>query len=256
MMTTDKRIPCRLLALFLAALLAAGSSPGVLSAQTGEPGKTPEPVFTGNNLDPDLGKKEPFRPRFMLGVTGGANLSNVLFQPNLQEELKLGYDAGIVLRYDVVSYAGIWLEAVYSSRGWAEVSDNFPGYRYERTINFIHLPVMTHFMIGQGPFKVTVDAGAHFGYYLGESSAMTPPDDPEGGMPFTGHHETAVQKPFFWGVGGGVGAEYSFGRRLIAGLRGSYVYGFGDLFNNTRSDTFVKSSEQIISAKLYLLYAF
>ena len=216
-----------------------------------------EIVLEGNNLPKaETTAKEPFRPRFMIGATGGMNFSNVLLQPSLQEEMHLGYDAGIILRYDVTSFAGLWLEVDYSSRGWVEVSDAFPGYRYDRTINFLHVPMMTHFMIGSGPFKVTVDAGAHFGYYLGESSTETPPDDPSAGQPFSGHHETPVQKPFFWGVGGGLGAEYHFGRHFVAGLRGSYVYGFGDLFNNTRSDTFVKSSEQIISAKLYLLYAF
>ena len=210
---------------------------------------------TGSTEESEM-PQVPFRPRFMLGVTGGANFSNVILQPNLQEELKPGFDAGFLVRYDVTSFAGIWLEVDYSSRGWREVSDNFPGYRYERTINFVHIPIMTHFMIGKGPFKVTVDAGPHFGYLLGESSTMTPPSDPEGGMPFTAHHETPVQKPFFWGIGGGIGAEYHFGGHFAAGLRGSYVYGFGDLFNNTRTDTFVKSSEQIISAKLYFLYAF
>ena len=234
----------RPLALLLTALLALTAA-----AQ--------EPVWEGNNLPKESATAAPeFRPRLMIGATGGMNLSNVLFQPTLQEELKPGFDAGLVLRYDIVPFAGIWLEADFSSRGWTEVSDNHPGYRYTRTLNFVHVPVMTHFMIGSGPFKVTVDAGSHFGYYLGEKSTLTEPDDPAGGLPFTGHHETAVQKPFFWGIGGGIGAEYHFGGHFVAGLRGSYVYGFGDLFNNTRSDTFVKSSEQIISAKIYLLYGF
>lgn len=200
--------------------------------------------------------RDAFKPRFMLGTTGGANFSNVLFQPSLQEEMHLGYDAGLVLRYDVTSFAGIWLELDYSSRGWTEVNESIPGYRYDRTLGFVHMPVMTHFMIGGEPFKITVDAGAHFGYYLGESSVETPGDAKTETKPFSKHHEVAVQRPFFWGIGGGIGAEYHFGSHFVTGIRGSYVYGFGDLFNNARSDIFVKSSEQIISAKAYILYAF
>lgn len=197
-----------------------------------------------------------FVPRLMIGGTGGVNLSNVLFQPSLQEKMHVGYDAGVILRYDVKEYAGVWLEVDYSSRGWQEVNESAPGYLYDRTINYLHVPVMTHFMIGGGAFKLTVDAGAHFGYYLGESSRMTPSGDAEAKKPFDKHHDMKVQNPLFWGVGGGLGAEYHISRHIVAGVRGSYVYGFGDLFHNTRSDIFVKSSEQIISVKAYVLYAF
>lgn len=214
------------------------------------------PVYEGNNLPKAEVKKAPFVPRLMLGGTGGVNLSNVILQPSLRQALHIGYDGGVVLRYDVASFAGIWLEVDYSSRGWTEVHDDLPDYKYDRTINFVNVPVMTHFMIGGGPFKLTVDAGAHFGYYLGESSTVTPLPESSKVTPFDKHHETPVQNPFFWGVGGGIGAEYHFGRHFVAGLRGSYVYGFGDLFKNSRSDIFVKSSEQIIAVKAYLLYAF
>ena len=215
-----------------------------------------EPVHEAPNRSEVEIKKAPFAPRLMLGATGGVNLSNVLLQPSLRQTLHIGYDGGVILRYDVVPYAGIWLEVDYSSRGWTEVHDDLPDYQYDRTINFLNVPVMTHFMIGNGSLKLTIDAGAHFGYYLGEHSTVTPlPEDSEV-IPFDKHHEIPVQNPFFWGVGGGIGAEYHFGSHFVGGLRGSYVYGFGDLFKNSRSDIFVKSSEQIIAFKAYLLYAF
>lgn len=196
-----------------------------------------------------------FRPRFMIGPTGGVNFTSVIFQPTIQQEVKLGYDAGVVLRYDATEYAGVWLEIDYSRRGWKEVNENVPQYEYERELSFVHVPVLTHFMIGNGPFKATIDAGAHFGYYIGEKSETKLPEDGSTQGVFVKHHETPIQNKFAWGIGGGAGLEYHSGH-IVAGLRGSYVYGFGDLFRNTRADTFLKSSEQIISAKLYVLYAF
>lgn len=200
-------------------------------------------------------QESDFRPRFMIGPTGGVNLSSVIFQPTIQEKIKLGYDAGIVMRYDVTRFAGVWVEVDYSMRGWKEVNENVPGYEYTRSVSFVNVPVMTHFMIGSGAVKATIDAGAHFGYYLGERSNTILPDDGETKGVVTVHHDTPIQNKFAWGVGGGAGVEYHT-RHMVVGVRGSYVYGFGDLFHNTRSDIFVKSSEQIIAAKAYVLYAF
>lgn len=200
--------------------------------------------------------QEPnFRPRLMIGPTGGVNLTSVIFQPTIQEKIKLGYDAGMVIRYDVTRFAGVWVEVDYSMRGWKEVNEKVPEYEYIRSVSFVNAPVMTHFMIGSGAVKATLDAGAHFGYYLGEKSNTILPDDGKRKGIVTVHHDTPIQNKFAWGVGGGAGIEYHAGHMVI-GVRGSYVYGFGDLFHNARSDTFVKSSEQIIAAKAYVLYAF
>ncbi|MDO5035360.1 MAG: porin family protein [Porphyromonas sp.] len=200
-------------------------------------------------------------PRLLIGPTGGINLTSLIFQPNVEQTLKMGYDGGIVIRYDVDKDAmglkgvdaGIWLEIDYSSRGWHEKPEEHPDYYYERTLNFINVPFMTQFLVGQGPFKFTVNMGAQFGYLLSEQSST---NFPEEGVPVvTEQHNMPVENKFAWGLGGGIGGEYHFGK-VVAGLRGSYVYGLGEIYGNSRKDYFGKSSEQIISAKLYLLYAF
>lgn len=204
---------------------------------------------------------QEFRPRFLIGPTGGVNLSNMIFQPNVQQTIKLGYDGGIILRYDAAENilglrdvdAGIWLEIDYSSRGWREKPEEYPEYFYDRTLNFINIPLMTHFMVGKGPTKVTIDVGSHFGYLLSESSAS---NFPEEGIPVVRRqHDMPVENKFAWGIGGGIGAEYHFGR-MVAGIRGSYVYGLGEIYGNTRKDYFGKSSEQVIAVKAYLLFGF
>ncbi len=195
------------------------------------------------------------KPRFMIGPTGGVNFCSVVFQPTIQQVPKLGYDAGVIFRYDVTKFAGVWVEIDYSKRGWKEVNEKVPGYAYMRELSFVNVPIMTHFMVGNSSFKPTIDMGASFGYYLGEHGTTLLPDGKKKVKIPMAHHDTPIQNKLFWGVGGGVGLEYH-SAHIVVGLRGSYTYGFGDLFHNARTDTFVKSSEQIISTKAYVLYAF
>lgn len=201
--------------------------------------------------------KSEFRPRLMVGPTAGINLSSVIFQPKIDQTLKMGFDAGVVLRYDVVPYAGIWLEVDYSMRGWKEVPDMYPDRYYEQTLSFVNIPFMTHFMIGSGPLKITIDGGTHFGVLLGESNRNNFPTADETPLEkvFTRHHGIAVQKKFAWGIGGGVGAEYHL-PKMIIGARLSYVYGLGELFNHSAGDVLAKSSENIFAGKAYVLFPF
>lgn len=202
-------------------------------------------------------EKSQFRPRFMIGPTAGVNLSSVIFQPKVEQKLKLGYDGGIILRYDAVPYAGIWVEVDYSVRGWREVPELFPDKYYEQTLRFVNIPIMTHFMIGTGPFKFTIAGGTHLGVCLGESNRNNFPREGETPLEkvYIKHHGMQIQKKFAWGIGGGVGAEYHL-PHIIVGARLSYVYGLGELFNNSVSDVFVKSSEQIFAGKAYVLFPF
>lgn len=201
-----------------------------------------------------LSAQDDFTPRFMTGVTSGVNLSNMIFSPKVEQGLKVGYDAGVIFRYDVVPYAGIWLELDYSVRGWKEKPFEYPDLSYERTLSFINMPVMTHFMIGKGPLKVTIDAGAHFGYFLSEHSKSNFPTENVSGV-VVAQHNMPVENKFAWGIGGGIGGEYHF-KNYVAGIRASYVYGLGEIYGNTRKDYFGKSSEQIIALKFYFLYKF
>lgn len=198
--------------------------------------------------------QEEFRPRFMAGVTGGVNLSNMIFQPKVEQRIRVGYDAGLVLRYDATEFAGIWLEVDFSNRGWLEKPVEHPDLYYERTLRFVNVPVMTHIMIGKGPLKVTVDAGAHFGYLMSEHSKGNFPETAPSGV-IVKQHSMAVENKLAWGIGGGVGTEYHK-ERYVAGVRASYVYGLGEIYGNSRKDYFGKSSEQVVAVKLYLLYKF
>lgn len=213
------------------------------------------------------GEPEPFQRKFMIGPTAGVNLSNLIFTPRVQQDPKIGFDAGLVMRYDI-GYVynlsnvvgGIWIEFDYSQRGWMEKPKDLEepynqlGLFYDRTLTFVNMPIMTQLTFGKKALKLTIDMGAHFGYLISESSKSNFGDQKIPGV-VTRQHEMPVENKFAWGIGGGVGTEYHFSH-FVAGIRGSYVYGLGEIYGNSRSDYFGKSSEQIIAIKTYLLYSF
>lgn len=210
---------------------------------------------------------ETFKRRFMIGPTAGVNLSNLIFTPKVQQDPKIGFDAGVVLRYDI-GYVynlsnvvgGIWIEFDYSQRGWLEKPKDLDepydklGLFYDRTLTFVNMPIMTQLTFGKKALKLTVDMGAHFGYLISESSKSNFGDQKIPGV-VTRQHSMSVENKFAWGIGGGVGTEYHFSH-FVAGIRASYVYGLGEIYGNSRSDYFGKSSEQIVAAKAYFLYVF
>lgn len=198
--------------------------------------------------------------RLLIGPTGGVSFSTVTFRPIVQQKPYLGFSGGVALRYDVESYAGVLVELNYWQRGWTEAPEDYPQYTYKRNLSFVHVPIMTHFMIGgaSSPLKLTIDAGSHFGYKLGESEEE---QVGEGFDPTTmrhvyrEHHGHELDHNFWWGVGGGIGAEYQM-RRFVIGLRGGYIYNLGELFDNSRTSLFGTSSEQVIDVRTYVLYRF
>ena len=198
--------------------------------------------------------------RLLIGPTGGVSFSTVTFRPIIQQKPYLGFSGGVALRYDVESYAGVLVELNYWQRGWTEAPEDYPQYAYKRNLSFVHVPIMTHFMIGgaSSPLKLTIDAGSHFGYKLGESEEE---QVEEGFDPTTmrhvyrEHHGYELDHNFWWGVGGGIGAEYQM-RRFVIGLRGGYIYNLGELFDNSRTSLFGTSSEQVIDVRTYVLYRF
>lgn len=203
------------------------------------------------------GQSSDFKPRFMVGPIGGVNLSNVVFVPSIPQSMQRGYDAGVVFRADLDNYFGIWglwLEVDYSKRGWKDRFDDHPDVYYQREMNYVHVPVLTHYSASLSPFRLTISGGPHFGYFLSDQKVTNIDANNSEGL-ITVHHHKGIEQKLAWGLGGGLGAEYEW-RKWILGGRVTYYQGLGDFFNNTRSDTFSKSAEQIFSGKVYLLYVF
>ena len=127
------------------------------------------------------------RNTLSVGVSGGYNLTTVRFTPKVVQSMKGGLTGGLAMRYTVEKYfstiASIAAEVNYGQLGWKEdirdlndqpVINAVTGVaeQYERTINYIQVPIMAHLAWGRENRGVNffVNAGPQFGVYLSEST--------------------------------------------------------------------------------------
>ncbi|MEG1585519.1 MAG: porin family protein [Bacteroidales bacterium] len=196
--------------------------------------------------------QKPFPKEHSLGVTGGVVLSKMSFQPiTIVQDYKMGPSFGITYRYIEEKYFGIQAELLYTRRGWKDRLEDYPDLFFERSMDYIELPILSHIFFGNNRFRGFVNLGPKFAYYLSDSKNTNITEKIDGVE--TAHHTLAVSKKFDYGITGGAGIELRFGRNSIL-LEGRYYFGLGDIFPNEKKDIFEASSNQNISVSATYLF--
>ncbi|MBP3518497.1 MAG: PorT family protein [Parabacteroides sp.] len=195
-----------------------------------------------------LRAQEPFKRELSLGASFGTTFSSVSFAPTkVQQKMKMGYTGGLTLRWITEKNLGLQAELNFAQQGWEEKFEEQPQYQYNRTINYVELPILTHIYFGSKRFRAFVNLGPKIGYAFGEKTS----ENLGGARPNTENeqHDMPVEKKFDWGLCGGPGIELRTGIGSFL-LEGRYYYALGDIFNSRKEDYFSKSSSQVISAKI------
>ena len=216
----------------LAILLLAGSLS--LQAQTGEQ-----------------------RHNLSLGVSGGVNLSRVIFSPKIQQKDLAAPVFGITARYISERWfgmlCGVQMELNFSQRGWNEHYDDYPELMYKRKTSYLEVPALMHIGFGKehGFLKFFIHGGPQFGYYLSDSSEID--GDWINYRYHQEQHTLDVEHKFDYGIVGGAGFEFHTGIGNFL-LEGRYYYGLSDIYGNTKKDYFSRSANTYTSIRLtYLL---
>lgn len=198
--------------------------------------------------------QKPFPKEHSFGITGGVDLSKMSFRPaTILQDYKMGPSFGVTYRYIGEKYFGIQAELLYTQRGWKDKLEDYPDLFFERTMNYVELPILSHIFFGNDRFRGFVNLGPKFSYFLGDSK-NTNIDQPIDGLE-TAHHTLAIANKFDYGITGGAGIELRFGRNSIL-LEGRYYFGLGDIFPNEKKDVFEASSNQNISISATYLFHF
>lgn len=179
-----------------------------------------------------------------IGITGGINLSKMTFRPTVIQDFKMGKTMGISYRYIEEKYFGIQAELLYTQRGWKDRLEEYPELQFERTLNYIELPILSHIFFGNDRFRVFFNLGPKFGLFLNDSKSTninTPVEGVE-----TAHQTMEISTKFDYGVTGGGGVELRFGRNSVL-VECRYYFGLGDIYPNEKKDVFEASSNQNIA---------
>ncbi|MDR1102858.1 MAG: PorT family protein [Tannerella sp.] len=193
-----------------------------------------------------------FRPEWTVGASSGVTFASVGFSPKVQEDMLRGYLGGLTLRWITEKNLGLQVELNFKQQGWKENFDELEvpegaNYRFQRRMNYVELPFLTHIYFGGSRIRFFVNLGPQIGFLLGEHTT----DNLNGAAPqnINEQHTLYADKRFEWGIGGGPGLEI----RTRIGyflLEGRYYYALSDFYNTRHQDVFSKASSQVISAKL------
>lgn len=201
------------------------------------------------------------RHNLAIGINGGVNLSSVSFEPSIKEKTFLTPSFGVTIRYISERYlkmfCGIQAEINYSQRGWKENIDDGTGDTYQRSMNYVEVPLMAHLAFGKDKgygARFVLNLGPQIGYLLGESEkkseAWHPNERPSGVI---WQYGKMAESKFDYGIVGGVGIEArtSIGNFL---LEARYYFGLSDFYHSTKKDPFSRSAHSYIAGRLTYLF--
>lgn len=204
-------------------------------------------------------KKDAFKNELYLGVGGGAMSTSIDFMPTVQQSSMIGAHGGISARYVTEKHLGLTAELNYAQRGWTEVFDNEPDFSYDRTLNYLEIPFMTHVYFGQN-FRFFINAGPQISILLNDHPNMSQAlsddlaerqaADPNARIGYQ-YSPFSELKRVDYGLIGGAGIELQTGIGLFD-LEGRYYFGLGDVFESRRSENayFSRSAHRLIEARL------
>ncbi len=183
-------------------------------------------------------------PEYYFGVQGGVMASMMHFSPSISQSAKhphLGGNAGFVFRYAGHKYCALQLELNWMERGWYETDID-----YDRTQHYIEIPMLFHLYFGR-QVRGFLNLGPQIGWCVAEYD--------NGNAPAEEHQYLKLDKPFDWGVAGGLGL---YGR-TVAGtwqLEARFNYSLGDIYKNSKADWFSRSAPMNLSLNLAWLWEF
>ena len=188
-----------------------------------------------------LAQSDEFKPYSSFGIKQGINYSSVLFSPGVKQGITLGYNGGLVYKYQNERLFGLQVELNYIQKGWIEEfqeTDN----SYNRKMEYVELPFITHIVLGKRNLKYYVNLGTSFAYLLSEKESVTVNNEDYRRE----YYEKEIEQAFDYSGLIDLGIVYhSKIGEFQAGFR--YQITFTDLFN-TSSETYYDQSQNSILA--------
>ena len=193
-----------------------------------------------------------FASRVDIGVRGGVTLSEVMFKPSITQKFGLAQTYGVTFRYSEENHFGLIAEVNFVQRGWAEKFEDLP-YKYQRTLNYIEVPVMSHIYFGKRG-RFFFNAGPEVAYYLGDKISSNFDYENPGSLPGfndkdrrTEQLTLQVSQKLDFGIVAGLGGEFSINKKNSIAVEARLYYGIGNVMPSGRNDTFSVSNQLSIA---------
>ena len=218
-----------------------------------------------------------YRTDLAVGVNGGYTMSNVGFSPNVPQSQLGGITAGFTMRYTCEKYfksiCAIVAEVNLTQMGWKEKiidADNSPvikavsgeAEQYQRQLTYIQIPFMARMGWGRERkgFQAFFQLGPQVGFFLSDKTTTNFEwedrniADRVGVQQYAYQDTMSVKNKFDYGIAVGAGLEFSRPKIGHFLLEARYYYGLGNIFGNSKADTFGKSNNGSMMVKVSYLF--
>lgn len=188
-----------------------------------------------------------YRPHISIGAKAGLSIDRLDLSPSVPQSWLLATNGAVTFRYAEEKLFGIVAELGWSQRGWKENFEESP-LRYQRTLTYVDLPVMTQIIFGIPRVKFFVNLGPQIAYMVSESISANfdpnkldyVPDLPERRRR-TEQLAMPIHNKFDYGIAGGGGCEFYVKPRHSIVVEARYYFGLGNIFRAKKSDVFSAS---------------
>ena len=185
-----------------------------------------------------------------VGAHAGAIAGMYRFSPTVTQAWNhpfLGWNGGFVFRYAGHKVCGMQIELNYMQRGWYETKVD-----YQRQLDYIEMPFLMHLYFGKKA-RGFINLGPQIGYCVHSSIKGEVPSpyntvlgtDKESSR--TAHQYAKVEKPFDWGVAGGLGFYYRSRYAGVYQIEARFSWSFGNSFLDSKMDYFDYSNPMSLS---------
>lgn len=191
-------------------------------------------------------------PEMYVGVHAGAMASTMLFKPNIANidimQSPLTINGGLVFRYAGHKVCAIQTELNYMQRGWREtITLGQMTMDYTRQLDYIEIPLLMHLYFGKERFRGFFNLGPQIGYCIRDVATPLP----EG---VTAPHYLPIDKPFDWGLAGGLGCYLRTRKIGLFQLEARFNFSMGTTYNNRKVDYFSQSNAMNLSLNFAYLW--
>ena len=192
-------------------------------------------------------------PEIYVGAHAGVMASTMLFRPNVAKidimQSPLTMNGGLVFRYAAHKVCAIQVEANYMQRGWREQIALGAGSTmdYTRQLDYIEIPLLMHLYFGKQRFRGFINLGPHIGYCIRDIATQLP-------STITSPQYQPIEKPFDWGLAGGLGCYYRTKKIGLFQLEARFNFSMGTTYNDRKVDYFSQSNAMNLSLNLAYLW--
>lgn len=191
-------------------------------------------------------------PEMYVGAHAGAMSSTMIFKPNIANidimQSPLTINGGLVFRYAGHKVCAIQTELNYMQRGWREtITLGQMTMDYTRQLDYIEIPLLMHLYFGKERFRGFFNLGPQIGYCIRDVATPLP----EG---VTAPHYLPIDKPFDWGLAGGLGCYYRTRHIGLFQLEARFNFSMGTTYNNRKVDYFSQSNAMNLSLNFAYLW--